>query len=72
MHNGIGSIFTTIVHMVNASWTWRSRWEGSMPTQVLLVADFTTLQSIRTRWQEEEELMQSFLATLHDNEQFFQ
>ena len=38
MHSGIGSIFSTIVHMVNASWTWRSRWEGSMPTQVQEVA----------------------------------
>ncbi len=68
VHNGIGSIFTTLVHLVNASWIWRSRWEGNTPARVLLVADFPTLQSVRTRWQEEEAQMQRFLATSHDED----
>ena len=64
MHNGIGSIFTTLVHLVGAEWIWRTRWEGGMPTRYLPVEDFPTLQSVRTRWQEEEEQMRRFLATL--------
>ena len=64
MHNGIGSIFTTLIHLVGAAWIWRTRWEGGMPTRFLPVEDFSTLESIRTRWQEEEEHIQRFLTTL--------
>jgi uncharacterized damage-inducible protein DinB len=66
MHNGIGSILTTLLHMVGAAWLWRIRWQGGKPTSMLTLADFPTLQSIRTRWQEEEEQLQHFLTTLHD------
>jgi uncharacterized damage-inducible protein DinB len=68
MPNGIGSILTTLLHMVSASWIWRNRCQGVMPTSMLARADFPTLQSIRTRWQEEEEQMQRFLTTLHDED----
>ena len=68
MHNGMGSILTTLLHMVSASWIWRTRWQGNMPTSTLAIEDFPTLQSIRTRWQEEEEQLQRFLTTLQDDD----
>ena len=68
IHNGIGSIQTTLLHMVNAVWTWRTRWQGGMPSTVLQREDFPTLQSIQTRWQEEEEQLQRFLTTLSDED----
>ncbi len=68
MHNGIGSILTTLLHMVNGVWFWRTRWQGDMLLRHLFVEDFPTLQSIRTRWQEEGEQIQCFLATLHDED----
>lgn len=68
MHNGIGSIFTTLIHLVSAAWIWRTRWEGGMPTRFLPVEDFSTLESIRTRSQEEEGHMQRFLTTLQDED----
>ncbi len=68
IHNGIGSIFTTLVHLASASWIWRTRWEGGMPTRFLSTEDFTTLQSVRTRWQEEEAQMQRYLATVSDED----
>ena len=39
-----------------------------MPARMLPVEDFPTLQSIRTRWQEEEEQLQRFLTTLRDED----
>jgi uncharacterized damage-inducible protein DinB len=68
MHNGMGSIFTTLIHLVGATWIWRKRWEGDMPVRMLPLEDFPTLQSIRIRWQEEEGHMQRFLTTLHDED----
>jgi uncharacterized damage-inducible protein DinB len=68
MHNGIGSIFTTLVHLVSAAWIWRTRWEGGMPTRFLSEEDFSTLESIRARWQEEEGHMQHFLTSLQDED----
>ncbi len=50
LHNGIGSILATLLHMVSAAWLWRTRWQGGMPTSMLAGEDFPTLQSIRTRW----------------------
>ncbi len=67
MHNGIGSILTTLLHMVSAVWVWRTRWQGGIPT-MLAEEDFPTLQLIRTREIEEEGHLQRFLATLHDED----
>lgn len=68
MHNGIGSILTTLVHLVIASWIWRTRWEGGMPISFLSTAVFPTLQSVHTRWQEEEAQIQRYLATVSDED----
>ena len=72
IHNGMGSILTTLLHMVSAAWIWRIRWQGGMPTSMLTIEDFPTsqsiLQSIRARWQEEEEQLQRFLTTLQDED----
>jgi uncharacterized damage-inducible protein DinB len=40
MHNGIGDILNTLLHMVNGVWIWRTRWQGSLLTPVLQVDDF--------------------------------
>lgn len=68
IHNGIGSIHTTLVHMLSGSWIWRTRWQGEMPDTMLLPEDFHTLEAIRERWQTEELLMRDFLTTLHDED----
>jgi uncharacterized damage-inducible protein DinB len=68
MHNGVGSIQTTLLHLVSAIWVWRTRWQGGTPTGPLLGEDFPTLQLIHARWQEEENQMQRFLLTLHDED----
>lgn len=67
-HNGIGSIQDTLLHLTSAMWGWRTRWEGGTPTRRLTVEDCPTLQSIRTRWQEEVAHIQRYLATLHDED----
>jgi uncharacterized damage-inducible protein DinB len=68
IHNGIGSILATLLHIVSAAWLWRTRWQGTMPTSMLKGEDFPTLQSIRTRGIEEEGQIQRFLATLRDED----
>ena len=35
MHNGIGSIQATLLHMLSGVWVWRTRWEGGRPTSHL-------------------------------------
>ncbi len=68
MPNGVGSIHVTLVHMVSGLWVWRQRWEGNMPNAMLSPADFPTLESIVTRYREEERQIHDFLATLHDED----
>ena len=43
IHNGIGSIHTTLVHMLSGIWIWRTRWQGGMPDTMLQPEDFSTL-----------------------------
>ena len=68
IHNGIGSIHTTLVHMFSGIWIWRTRWQGGMPDTMLQPQDFPTLEAIQERWETEEHLMHNFLATLHDED----
>jgi len=68
MHNGLGDMLDTLLHMINAMRLWRIRWQGGTITNMLTRADFPTLQSMRTRWQEEEEQVHHLLTTLHDED----
>jgi uncharacterized damage-inducible protein DinB len=65
MHNGIGNILTTLLHMVNGVYLWRTHWQGTMLTHKLQIEDFPTLQLIRLRWQGEEGHVQRFLIMHH-------
>jgi uncharacterized damage-inducible protein DinB len=67
-HNGTGSIQATLLHLVSAMWIWRTLWEGGMYTRMLKGEDCPTLQSLRTRWQEEEAHMQRYLTTVQDED----
>ncbi|HZR40092.1 MAG TPA: DinB family protein [Ktedonobacteraceae bacterium] len=68
MHKGHPSIRVTLVHMLSAEWIWRMRWQGVSPEAMLSPQDFLTLQQIRRRWQQEEQQMHAFLATLHEDD----
>ena len=68
MPNGIGSIRVTLVHMLSGKWIWRLRWQGEKPTAMMRSDDFPTLETIRTRWQEEKAQMYVLLATLRDED----
>jgi uncharacterized damage-inducible protein DinB len=68
IHNGIGSIHTTLVHMLSGIWIWRTRWQGGMPDTMLQPDDFPNLEAICERWPTEEHLLQDFLVALQDED----
>ncbi len=68
MHNGIGTMRMTLVHILNGERTWRMRWQGERPTSKLRQEDFPSLAALQARWREEEQKMRTFLATLHDDD----
>jgi uncharacterized damage-inducible protein DinB len=68
MHNGIGTMRVTLVHILNGERTWRMRWQGERPPYILQQEDFAALAAIQARWREEEQKMRAFLATLHDDD----
>ena len=61
-----GGLRGTLVHALSAEWIWRQRWEGSSPTSLLRPEEFPTLESLRTRWQEEEQQLMDFVERLDD------
>ena len=61
-----GGLRGTLVHALFAEWIWRNRWEGNSPTYRLKPEDFPTLESLRTRWLEEERDLMAFVDSLTD------
>lgn len=59
-----GGLRGTLVHALFAEWIWRTRWEGTSPTQRLKPENFPTFESLRARWAEEEKLLMSFVDGL--------
>ena len=61
-----GGLRGTLVHALFAEWIWRKRWEGTSPTQRFNPADFPTVESLRTRWQEEEKQLMDFVSNVSE------
>jgi uncharacterized damage-inducible protein DinB len=68
MHNGIGTMRMTLVHILNGERTWRMRWQGERPTPLLRQENFPSVIAFQARWREEEQKMLAFLATLRDDD----
>lgn len=56
-----GGLRGTLVHALFAEWIWRTRWEGTSPTNRLNPEDFPGVDSLRARWQEEEKQLLDFV-----------
>jgi len=69
-----GGLRGTLVHTLFAEWIWRHRWEGTSPVVRLKPEDFPSLESLRSRWEDEEKLLMSFVENTTDenlNKHFF-
>lgn len=60
------SILRTMAHVLGAEWAWLHRIKGVSPTSLLDKDQFSTLDLLRRRWEEEEETMRAYLAGLTD------
>lgn len=64
-----GGLRGTMTHILEAEWGWRVRFEGQgHPAEELLETAFPTLESLETRWSEDEKSMRAYLSTLHDED----
>ena len=64
-----GTVHGTLVHTLSAEWIWRVRCqEGVSPSSLLDAAEFSTLDRLRQRWDEEEQAMRSYLGAMADED----
>jgi uncharacterized damage-inducible protein DinB len=61
LKNSYGSIRDTLTHIVWAEWIWLQRWKGVSPTNVFSPADFSTVESLRSRFRSVAEERSAFL-----------
>jgi uncharacterized damage-inducible protein DinB len=61
-----GDLRGTLVHALFAEWIWRKRWEGTSPTTRIKPEEFPTIDSLRTRWSEEEALLLAFVEAVDE------
>jgi uncharacterized damage-inducible protein DinB len=68
LNKDLGSSFRTVretlVHLYSAEWAWYSRWQGTSPTSMLSIDLFPDIPTLRTRWQENERNVRTFLEGL--------
>ena len=63
-----GSLRDTLYHTMGAEWAWRLRCQGSSPQKMLSLDDFPDLESLKRRWDEEEDAMRAYLSGLADDD----
>jgi uncharacterized damage-inducible protein DinB len=63
-----GGLRSTLTHTLFAEWLWRTRWEGSSPSTAMKAEDFPSFESLRTRWQEEDEKLIRFVSSCSDGQ----
>ena len=63
-----GGLRGTLLHLMEAEWTWRLRLQHGTVMTDLVEADFPTLDALVTRWQDEEREMQTWLRSLSDGD----
>jgi len=66
--SGQRSLRATLVHALSSERNWRARWQGNDPLADLDEQTFPTLASLRTYWQQQEQEMRTFLASLREEE----
>jgi uncharacterized damage-inducible protein DinB len=64
-----GSLRGALAHVLAAEIVWRLRCQSSIsPAALPAESDFPTIETLRTRWAEEETAMRAFLSTLTDEQ----
>jgi uncharacterized damage-inducible protein DinB len=64
-----GSLLGTLVHIIGTENVWRLRLQqGISPQQLFQPAEFPNLESLASRWNEEETAMLRFIAVLKDED----
>jgi uncharacterized damage-inducible protein DinB len=66
--SSFGSVHSTLVHIVEAQWTWLKRWHGHSPSAPLDPQSFKDLIDLRTHWEEIESETQNFVATCTESD----
>jgi uncharacterized damage-inducible protein DinB len=61
-----GGLRSTLVHAMFAQWIWRQRWEGTSPSQRFKPDEFPTFEALRTRWEEEETSLMTFVENVSE------
>ena len=61
------AVQSALVHTMSAEWIWRTRCQERVsPTQMLVTADFPTLDDLRKRWEAEQQAMRAYVTELSD------
>ena len=61
------SVRDTLVHTLSAQWVWLSRWQQREAHMIRDLTPFTTVDALRTRWDEVEGETQAFVAALDEH-----
>ena len=61
-----GSLRGTLVHALFGEWVWRKRWEGIPRNPSWKPEEFSTFESLRARWADEESRLMEFVVNLSE------
>ena len=63
-----GGLYGTLLHILDTEWGWRALFQSIESASDLPAADFPNLEALKTRFQDEETSMRTYLASLRDED----
>jgi len=63
-----GGLHGTLLHILEAEWSWRALFQKIEDASELLPADYPSLSAIEARWMEEETALRAYLSALRDGD----
>jgi uncharacterized damage-inducible protein DinB len=60
--SSFSSVRDTLAHIWGAEWIWMERFEGRSPASLPNAGQFQEISSLRTRWAEDEQRLNKFVA----------
>ena len=63
---GVGSVRSKLTHALGGEVMWLARFKGTSPKSMLKENELPTFEALRKRWQQQEEAMTAYVASLND------
>lgn len=63
---GFGSVFETLIHIMDTQRIWLSRWQGVSPKSLVMASDYKSLEQLGADWDKVHKDLRGYVLRLND------